>query len=151
MNLGDADIGKPITFTPKEYYRAWFTHFLTTTPLSELQKMGKVYLAAETFTQNQIIQMWEKKHGEKLQVTYVTEEELNKKESHVKAQRVHNYWTQWPAYVQVSQASSDVEVHIDNDESDSLNVRGAEGSFHMKPRRRRTRARCGPWRRCYDL
>lgn len=26
--------------------------------------MGAVYLAAETLTQNQIIEMWEKKHGE---------------------------------------------------------------------------------------
>lgn len=92
---------KPITFTPKEYYRAWFTHFITSTPISQLQSMGSVYLAAETSTQNQIIQMWEKKYGEKLNVTYVTGKELEEREKHVKEHRVDNYCTQWPLFVHV--------------------------------------------------
>ena len=43
--------------------------------------MGTVYLAAETLTQNEVINMWEKKHGEKLQVTYITGKELEGKKS----------------------------------------------------------------------
>jgi DNA-binding ferritin-like protein (Dps family) len=64
--------------------------------------MGAVYLAAETLTQNQIIEMWEKKHGEKLQVTYVTGKDLEEMQQAVKKDRVHNYWSQWPGFIQVS-------------------------------------------------
>ena len=92
---------QPITFTPKEYYRAWFTHLITTTPLSKLQSMGAIYLAAETLTQNQIVKMWEEKHGEKLSVTHVTGKELEALEKKQETERVHNYWSQWPMFIQV--------------------------------------------------
>lgn len=62
--------------------------------------MGPVYLAAETLTLNQIVQMWEKQHGEKLQVRYVTDE-FEERVKSLQTYRVRNYWTQWPDFIQV--------------------------------------------------
>lgn len=83
---------QPITFTPKEYYRAWFTHLITTTPLEDLQKMETAYLGGETLTQNEVIKIWENKHREQLDVTYSNN--LDERETRMKQNRVHNYWTQ---------------------------------------------------------
>jgi hypothetical protein len=55
-------------------------------------------------TQNEVVALWEKKHGQKLEVTHVTGSELEAREKEIPVHRVHNYWTQWPEFVQVSES-----------------------------------------------
>lgn len=75
---------------------------MTTTPLGELQRLGKVYLAGETLTQNDVIKLYETKYGRKLDVTYVSGSEIDERWQKIEKERVHNYWTQWPEFIQVS-------------------------------------------------
>ena len=93
-----------MTITTKPYYRQYISHLLTTTPISHLQSLKHVFIAGETLTQNDIIRMYEDKFGKKLEVTYVdkTAEELAQREKKFREGRVHNYWTQWPEFIQVS-------------------------------------------------
>ena len=114
--------------------------------------MGTVYLAGETFTQNQIVGMWEEKHGKKLNVKYITGNELEEKEKKVEEERVHNYWTQWPEFVQVSKAGHVRRViesagrvnSLDNADWTSLNVPKVKANCRMRSHQRLTMAKYGP-------
>lgn len=106
MTGGLIVVVQPATWTPINYLAAVIAKTLATVPLETLATQKILRVQGYTATQNEVLEKVKEATGKDLAVEYVSDEEVEGIRFELFAandgQGVINYWTEWPAFIQVS-------------------------------------------------